>query len=286
MNLALEILVYGGVVPGFVALAVAALLRRFLPSSLSARNAAAIAFAVAFVFGYALLPSWAELTPTRHWHWLPYLAVIGAVVAPAALAAGVARAERWLLHLLLAVVAAWLLVPTWPTLQPSRPVFLVLLASYLFLLIALLDGLPSRLLGPLFVAILAAVALCTTILVAASVSVKFGQLAGIATAATVACLVSSLLRNDVDTTRGLVPVFTIVVGGLAFVGCVEPSTPLYALLLVPAAPLALWACASKALARLEGARSAAAQIAVVLVPLVVAILLVTLGDGAGATDGY
>lgn len=285
MNLAVQNLVVGGIVPGVIALITVPLCRRFLPEGVSSRNAAAVAFAAAFFAGYVLLPSWAELRPTRHWHWFAYLGAIAMVVAPVALAAGVSVGERWLLHLLLAVVAASVLVPDWPGIAPQRSVYAALLATYLFLLTALLDALPLRLFGPLFLALLSVVAACVAVPTAVVVSGKFGQLGGIATAATVGCLASSVWCREAITIRGLIPVFTLVVGGLAFVGCIEPQQPLFALLLIPASPLALWTCVLGPQARLQGIKGAAVQIALVFVPLVLAVGAVVLGE-SGGSPGY
>jgi hypothetical protein len=173
-------------------------------------------------------------------------------------------------------------VPHWSNLEPSRPVYVALLTAYLLLLTELLDAVPARLLGPLFLGILTAAACSVAALVAAAVSNTFGQIGGIATAATAGCLAANIWHRDATTIRGLIPVFTVVVGGLAFVGSIEPRQPIYMLLLVPAAPLGLWSCAVGPLARLEGWKSAAAQMVVVLVPIVVAVALVT----GGESDGY
>jgi hypothetical protein len=286
MNFVIEVLVYGGIVPAAIAVAIVCLSRRFLPESVSNRYAAAIAFAVAFFVGYALLPSWADLLPKRHWQWLPYLGAVAVVLGPVGLATGVRAPERWLLFLLLAIATAWALVPTWPGLKPPRSVYVPCLAGYLLLLTTLLEPLPARLIGKLFVALLTVVSGSVAIALAAFVSLKFGQVAGIAAAATAGCWVASLFHNHDSTTRGLVPAFTIVVGGLAFVGFIEPQQPLKAMLLVPAAPLALWASVWGPLARLRGIAAGAAQTAIVLVPLAIALIWLLFGEGAGQTDGY
>ena len=85
------------------------------------------------------------MTPSRHWHWLPYLALASTLIGPIGLAGGVTVVERWLLHLLLAVVSAWFLVPTWASLQPLRGAYVILLTAVVFLLSTLLDPLPARL---------------------------------------------------------------------------------------------------------------------------------------------
>jgi hypothetical protein len=61
-----------------------------------------------------------------------------------------------------------------------------------------------------------------------------------------------------------VPVVVILVGGIAYVGCIEPEPPQGALLLAAAAPMALWPCAFAPLALQRGARGLAMQAAAVL----------------------
>jgi hypothetical protein len=286
MKFMIEILVYGGIFPAAIAVAIMCLSRRLLPESVSNRYAVAIAFAVAFFVGYALLPSWADLLPKRHWHWLPYLCAVAVVLGPVGLATGVHAPERWLLFLLLAIATAWAIVPTWPGLKPSRSVYVPSLAGYLLLLMTLIEPLPTRINGKLFMSMLTVASGSVAIALAVFVSVKFGQVAGIAAAAMAGCCVASFFHNHDSTTRGLVPAFAIIVGGLAFVGYIEPQQPLKGMLPVPAAPLALWASVWGPLARLRGVAAGAAQTAVVLVPLVIALVWLLFGEGAEQADGY
>ncbi len=39
--------------------------------------------------------------------------------------------------------------------------------------------------------------------------------------------------------RSIAPIYSVLIGGMAYVGCVEPEEPLWWLLLVPAIPLAV-----------------------------------------------
>jgi hypothetical protein len=281
MNLSIEILGYGGAVPVAVAVAVVWVSRRFLPAKWAQRYSLAIALAVAFFVGYVLVHSWAGLVPRRHWQWLPYLGAVAAVLGPAGLAGG-GVLRRWLLFLALALVTAWLLVPSWASLWPRRAISVPLLTAYLFLVAALLDALPDRLLGPLAVALFGVVAGTVAVLLAAEVSVKFGQLAGIAAAALAGCWAASLWGGGqaAAAVRGMIPVFAILIGGLAYTGCIEPQPPRVLLLFAPAALLGLWACAAPPLARLRGAAAIAAQIGAVLVPLMLVALCVAFGTAA------
>ncbi|MEX0702073.1 MAG: hypothetical protein WD069_08250 [Planctomycetales bacterium] len=280
-ELAFEILVYGALVPAAVAIGALWIARRVLPPTSSSRHAAALAFAGGFCAGYALLPEWAPWSPSRHWHWLPYLAAAAAVTGPIAVAAGVSRPERWLLCLLSAIVAAWLLVPTWASLQPPRTTWVPLLAGYLFLLAALLDDLPDRVPGPMLRGVLFVVAATAAAVIADRVSISQARVAGLAAGALGGIAVGSGRRGNGVQLRGLAPAFAIVVGGGAFAGCIDPPKPLYGLLLAPAVPLALWVCAVGPLRRL-GAKAAVVQAIAVAIALAGALALVY-GDGAEAS---
>ena len=274
-NLAIEILGFGGILPATVSIATVFLLRRVSPRNVSGRYAAAVGFALAFFVGYVLLPSPAALVPARHWHWLPYLGIGAAIIGPVGLATGVSKPESWLLHFLLAIVAAWLLVPTWSSLQPPRSVYIPILIGYFFLLTAFLTPLPARLPGRLFPTLLFVVSACVATLIAAFVSVSYGRIAGVAAAATFGSLVTSGLHND-DENTGLLPAYVVVVGGAAFVGCVEPQPPLIGILCLPATPLALWVFMLRPLNRLEGVAASAARTTTVLVPLAIAVIWVVI----------
>ncbi len=272
MNFAIEIVGLGAIVPAVVSFAMFFLCGRLFPSA-AKRYAAAVAVAAAYVVGYVLLPSWAELIPQRHWHWLPCLAVVAMILGPLSLADGVAKTERWLLNLVLAAIAAWFLVPTWESLQPPRLTYIPLLGGYLFLLMTFLEPIANRVNGRLFCALLCAVALVVSGLVTVSVSFRYGRLAGVVAASLVGCFAAfCFFHKDRVAIRGLVPVFAILVGGCAFIGFVEPERPLSGLLLAPAAPLALWICMWGPLSRLTGAKAILIQSVIVIIPLAIAMI--------------
>lgn len=268
LNTAVEILGLGGVVPLVAALIVALGVRRCFPSTLCERFPLALGMGVAFLIGYVLQPAFAGLVPTRHWHWLPYLGLGAAILGPLGATAGLLTPQRWLLYPLLALAAAWLLVPTWPALQPVRGLYVCLLASYFVLLMTLLERLPERLQGSLFPGLLSLAAAATTVLIAASTSLKIGQVAGIALFALLGCWIASLWGPAKAGIRGLIPSYAILVGGLAFVGSLEPDPPHFLLCLAPAAPLTLWAFTARPLSKLSGTTAVVSSIAAVLLPLI------------------
>ena len=123
-------------------------------------------------------------------------------------------------------------------------------------------------------------------MVADRVSLTYGHVAAIAAAATVGCWVASFFHVHETTIRGLIPAFVVAVGGSAFVGYIEPEPPLSGILLVPVAPLALWTCTWGRLGRLRGVTAGVVQTAVVLVPVVISLLWVLMGEGTGGVEEY
>jgi hypothetical protein len=271
MNLTIEFVGGGIVAPAAIAIVVFLLVRVILSPEAGERYSASVAFAAAYVAGYLLVAAWA---PDRHWQWTFYLVLIVAVVGPVAAARGLAVGERWILYLLLALVSAWLLVPNWPNLVPPRTVWVAVLTLYLFVLTALLAPLARRIPSATFVGSLAISSICVSILVTAFISINYGELAGIAAAGLVGCWVASFFWWQ-RSALGVELAYSVIVGGLAFIGCVEPLQPYLGLLVAPAAPLALW-CGDllPALRRLHRPLRTVVQIALVVAVLGVATVMV------------
>ena len=214
------------IVPAAVAMAVCSFRGDACPRSIAVRHASALGFAAGFLAGYALLPDWAEMIPSRHWHWLVYLGAAAALTGPIALAGGVSPPNRWLLQGLLATVAAWLIVPTWASapavacracagagrvLRPSGDRGRWAAGSRFGT-----DALHSM--------CVAAAGSAATI--AAFVSLTYATLAGLAAAALAGTCLASWRRSDPLEIRGLIPAYAIVVGGAAFVAEISPSAAL------------------------------------------------------------
>lgn len=291
MSAELKLIVFAIAAPAAMALAVAAILQRVLPEKIGQRIALAAALAAGFCAGYWLLGEWTSLMPQRHRQWLPWLAMVSAVVA-LALRRREGETERpreehqslrrsvapslilsYVAIAALAIFSAWLLVPTWATLWPPRVVTIPLLAAYLLLLMALLAALPDRLVGKVFVGLLAAAATTVALMIAIAVSLTIGAVALAAAAALGGCAVAARPNYG----RGITPVFAVLIGGLAFVGTIEPQKPLPIILLAPAAPLMLWLFAAGPLVKLQGWKTAVLQVGAVLLPLIVALAVIAIG---------
>lgn len=271
MSAEVQFVLYSVAAPLLAAAALGGLCSFVLPASVAGRYALAGALAIAMFVGYWLLPDWAPLVPARHWQWLAYLPFVAAMIGGVVLASGVTTGERWLLLAAVATLAAWLLVPTWANLWPPRIWSIPLLAGYLGLLAVLLSSLPDRLLGRLQLGLFVGASTAAAATIGADVSLRLGTVGTIAAAATAGCWLASWLLPTASiptATRGLIPAFAVLVGGLSYAGAIEVQ-PLRPLLFVPAtAPLLLWLFAAGPLAKLKGWSSAIGQTTVVALPAI------------------
>jgi hypothetical protein len=259
----------GVLVPVAVAIVVAIGVLRGFPGDASRRYAGALAFVAGFVAGFAVLEPHA-LRPSTYWHWLPWLAVVAAVVGPIGLAAGVRPPERWALMIALTLTAAWFLVPTWAALQPSRNIYIGVFAGSIFLLWFLLDPLAERVPHAVLYSALALSSLNGGVLVAAFVSVRFGLLGIIAAAALGGACVATIRNRDEVILRALLPAQVVVLGGVMLAAQVNVGLPSAALTLVPIAPLALWLCEKGPLSHMRGKWGYIVRFGAVCLPLAIA----------------
>jgi hypothetical protein len=237
------------------------------------RAAAPWAFTAAFWLGYVLL-AWlqhrSDFAPDRHWRWLPYLGILAATVASVTSQVNWHVIARGTVVLLTALVSAWLLTPHWPDLAPRRALAIPLLTAYLVLLSALLETLADRLRSAALSTHLAITAFATAALIAAFVSLTYGESAAIAAAALAGCAVVAWRFRDIVMAGSLALVYSVNIGGWAFIGAIEPRPPLFVLLITPLAPLTLWLFVVGPLARKRGLAALAIQTAAVLLVLAVA----------------
>ncbi len=281
MNFEVQLLGYGALVPAVVALAIYVTARRMLPGDAATRYPAALSVVGGFVTGYALLP-WAPLNPSSHWHWLPYLALFTMLAGPVCLATGVGWLERIALHVAVAIVCAFVLVPTWEKLQTARLAYVIGLAASIAVISLLLEPLAKRNNGPVFPTLLVFVGATAAVVLGLSGSMKFAQLAGVIAAVAFGSALGTVILRSESFWRGAVLPFTVLVLGLLFVGYVNSfsNVPAASYALVGIAPLSLWLCAYRRLAQLPRIARAAASIVLVVLPLAVALILaVTAAEG-------
>jgi hypothetical protein len=240
------------------------------------RYSIALPVAIAFLAAYAFHPDQLPLVPDRDWQWLGYQALGTAMLAGLSAMREAQWWERALAMAPVMFVAAWQIVPTWETLQPTRPLMIPLVAAYLWLICLLSSLLPPRLRGRAMLFQLACVLLAVAGYVTVEVSLKIGLSLLPATAAAGGVWLASLwsFRKDDEqlalSVTALLPVFVVLAGGGAFVGAIELPEPRYLLLLIPASPLLLWLFAAGPLANLKGTKAVVAQtLAVAAIPVAV-----------------
>ena len=264
-------------IPTTTAAAVAALMRAIYTSRRSARYVYPVAIAAGFAAGCFLFPDRLPLVPERHWQWLPYVAIVAAIFGGVNAARGISLSDRFFLAPLLGIIAAWLIVPSYPDLKPDRPWSIVLLTTYLGLLSFLLALLPSHLRGRLFAVLLTLAALATAVLITAEISLRVGTVALRGPLAMFGCLlVPRRSKEGVDSfpreMLSFIPVFAVFAGGSAYIGAVSLPEPRWLLLAAPAAPCMLWLFAFGPLSRLQGVTKIVAQTAAVaVVPLAIVL---------------
>lgn len=278
MNSAIQEIAVVSLATGTISLVVAWLLLRLSPTDFAQRQALPIGLAIAWMAGCLFIEPRAR-QPCTHWTWLPWMAAIAALLAPIGLASGVRLVERWLLNAVLALAAAWFLVPTWTHLQPARSVHVAVIATGTFLLAAILDPI-SRRNSPAwlpFSMLLAAA--CGAGLLADAVSLRFAQLGGVAASGLGGAWVVSLLHRSGNIVRGLLLPYAVMVGGLMLAGSLESSeTPRTSFILVPLAPLAVALFSIAPLSRLRGASGIVGRMVAIGLPLAAAILMAVLSQ--------
>jgi hypothetical protein len=240
LNLALEIFGLAAGVALVVSLATAWTARRVTPARWSGHFIAPCAVAIAFVAGYALLPrDWAGWEPEANqpWTWLPYVGLLAAVFA-AAFPPG-ARSQAWRLVLIVvALIAAVYLTPNWPVFGLARQHVRWVLVAYLLLVGMPLQYLPTRVADAGLLAAMSAAAAMSAVASGAMVSTRLAQLAAIATGALAGSWIVGLLsakRRGLPA-AGVIPVYMVLVGGIAWIACVEPEPAKMGLLVIPFVP--------------------------------------------------
>lgn len=277
-------IVYGGMTPVIVALAVLLIARRF-SSSDPDRHSASIALVAGFFAGYRLL-SLAPWNPSAHWHWLPYALLVAAVVGPITCAAGVWTIERICLYVLVALAAGWVLVPNWDDLDPSRKVHLLAFATYVVVWACLFRPLLNRHAGPLLPVVLWATMTAAAIVLALSGSLRFAQIAIALAGALFGIVIVATMWRDSNHLNGMTLLFSVAVVGALLIGRVNSfsQVPLASYLLIPAAPLVVWCGTAGPLSRLTGAKKLLALTALPCLLLAIAVLGAAVAELGGAGE--
>lgn len=270
------------VAPGGAALATALVCGRLGGERVRSVVGAALPVVVGFCAGCWLLHELPMFAPKRHWHWIPLLSVL--TIAPAAMAARLcdttkpplARRSVYLLVALavaFAAACAWRLTPTWKSLAATRWIWIGALTVYFSLLGARIESLCQRLGTARMLNQMSLAMLCTVATIGTMVSVVYGAHACLAAAAVSGVWLAASSGFVGRTPGGAGFVYALLAGGWAFVGCIEPRQPLFAVMLMPLAPLAMELRASGPLSRVRGGAGVLVETGVVVAVLAVAAVM-------------
>jgi hypothetical protein len=267
---------HGAVVPAVSALVAFFVIGLLWPKEAASRYRSAASFALGVFFGFVFLPSTKLNFPSQYWEWIPFLGVVAAFIAGLTRASGMLRGERWVAIYLVSVVTSLLIVPNWPELSPVRPIQLAAMAAGMTAVTALLVPLAGRLPGPAVPWWLMIAAAATSFLILLEQSETFGLPAALPAGALAGCMAAALVAKGPVEWGGVAFPYAVVAGGYAYLGAVYPMTPLWMLLIIPIAPLGLWACTLGRWAHVRGIRAFILQAICVLTPIIiVAALLVS-----------
>lgn len=256
------------VIAGAVSIAVSAIVLISLPATESARYTGAFGCAAGFLSAYTYLEP-KHLLPVSQWQWLPWLTLVAAVIGPISIASGLKLFERWALSAILALAAAWFLVPTRATLEPGRSTYIIAVAVALTLLWNLMDRPAQTQSGlPLMLA-LAVTCISGAALVALAVSIRIGFLGAAGAAAMTGGGISAAMKRDCATVRGILAPASIILVGVLLTAQLNGLQP-PVIILILSAPLTLWLFEGGPLSKLEGLQSQLVKMIVVAVPQIAA----------------
>jgi hypothetical protein len=219
------------------------LLRVALPAAAFDLVGLAAGTSLGFFAGYAAVrEEWAALVPKQSWQWLPYLGI--ATAGLAAVPAGRGRLD-WLRGSRMAIAAiasGCFLTPSWPIFGIAWPLTIGLASAYLLLLAGMIDVLSIRQFERAMLVALPLSAAAAAVAIGAEVSVRYGQLAGLATASLAGASLARLYCGSLteSSNRGSVPVFAVLIGGISLIATAEPERPAIGLLLPPLIPALIW----------------------------------------------
>jgi hypothetical protein len=247
IGLLTEIFGLAAIVSLAVALVVAAGGSRAARAGRSSDLVFPFAIVIGFFAGYLVLPrEFAALVPqqNRPWQWLPLFVAIAAGLS--ASSSPLSRPGAWILPLVVsACIAATVLAPHWPIFGLTRRPLHVAVALYLVLVGVPLLYLPGRVSARWLLPSLALSGAVAAVVTGAMVSLRLAQLAAIAAGAFAAATLADvwIAKASDRSLRSLAIVFTILIGGTAWLAFVEPDPPQSLSLIAPVLPLILWLAA-------------------------------------------
>lgn len=269
----MQVLIQGMVIAATVSMATAAVAMCVFSRETATRYTGSIAYAAGFIAAFRFLQP-KDMLPVSHWHWLPWLAAISALIGAIGLVPGLKTIERWLLVAVFALAAGWLLVPTWKVLMPYRANYILAFAGSLLALWGLLDPIASRNSGGPPVLALGLSLLSGSAMTAYAVSAEIGFLGAAGGAALMGGGLAATWKQDSGMIRGMLGAASLVLLGTLMSARLYDGPPLTVLALIACAPLLLWLFELGPLAKLGQAQGLILKPILVAIPHVVAWVMV------------
>ncbi len=276
-------MLYGGLAPAVVALAIWFVARRVLREDAAARYAPSLALVIGFSAGYWLV-WWKE----AHGYWMPkfpydllaFVVAAAMIFGPVVHTRGVSRFERMLMYVLFGLTAAWLLVPTRPAVQPIRHLYVLGFGPALAAVAFLFDGVCERFRGPLLPGLLTFTGMCTAMVLLLSGTTSFALTVGAGAAALSGITVSMLWTHSANLKGMSLACCTLLCGGMLIgqFNTTNTTVPLASYIILPLAPLLMWCALRGPLSKGTGFVGGMKRVAL---PVIACLVVVGLAAIAG-----
>jgi hypothetical protein len=250
-------LLLGFVLPALLAallyVLISSLISRLLGKRLSLQPAATVALVAGFQLGYWLL-SLGPPVPKTHWHWLPWVTLLPVAAALLPTGSRPARIGQAATVVVITLISAWLLVPDWDHLQPSRTIHMAIWSTALILLTASTAPLTTRITDISLPLVLTMVMSTAAVVLLLSESLRFCQVLLAATGPLAGMTLAAKWRRPSPQFHGIAFSFQLLLCGELLIGYVNSfsDVPLLCYALIPIAPLGLWPSLHGPLSRLQG----------------------------------
>lgn len=280
-------LLCGWMLPATLAGSILLSLRWFPPAGAIGRWASSLAFVGGFWLAYFSL-GLGPWRPETHWHWLPWVMLIPLAIGPVSEAGDVSWPERVSLYFFAAVVASWLLVPSWPDLSPPRSTYLAMTTGAVLTTTVLVRQLQSFFPHALLCIVFAGTLLGTFVVLALSGSLRFAQMAGAGSGCLIGMAAVSPWSVQSRTLNGLSASLVMLLTGTLVVGQTNSFSNVprasYCLLLI--APLSLWLSVRGPLAQPRGKATYLLQMMLPVLVVLAAVGLAAYAELGGASEAY
>lgn len=265
-------LLWGVVLPALVAFAVllaaCKLWRR--PRGDPGAWPGALALGAGYVTGHLALFGWPGLAPQESWEWLLHVGAAATAAGMLVASARIPRRVGWGIAALVAIAAAWLLVPQW---QESRLAWTVALALTAIALWIALQTLADRI-STVSLSLIVWIAVSAAALVLErAATARFAQLAGALAASAGGCLLVAALGSGRKAGPGLAGGAAMLLVALMFTGHFNhfSDIPAICFFLIVAAPAMAWIGQLRPIRRRKTWQRLVFEAAAVLVPAGVAL---------------